>query len=461
MNYHRPQTFTVRLRMLMIQLVRIMACAGVVSTALSQEPAKDDVLTLKQAIDIALANNSSLKIASLDIDKAQWELAEFKTKRLPAFSSSVLASQLLTEISFTVKAGTFGDYPGTGPIPSQDTKITTPRRPTALVMSQVTQPLSQIYKINLGVQAGQLNTTLTGEKQRYQRQAVVKQVKQAYYAVLLAESALDAAQASVKQYEEVDRVVLQRVSQEAALRSESLDVKAKLAYERLQLIQLKDTLDSRKEALNDLLGRDIRADYRVEQVPAESFEEIELSSAQQKALASRPELREAQLNLRRADLDRRIAKADLIPDLGVAFNYLSPFNTEFVPKNIASIGLELKWEPWDWGRRKAVVNQKIAVQNQAEAQVRDTQSKILIDVNSRYRKLRESRAQIAVANAGREAARQRLVEMTHKYEEKAVLLRDVLAERAAAASADDQYEQALLAFWSARSEFEQAMGEDQ
>jgi len=51
--------------------------------------------------------------------------------------------------------------------------------------------------------------------------------------------------------------------------------------------------------------------------------------------------------------------------------------------------------------------------------------------------------------------------MTHKYEEKAVLLRDVLAERAAAASADDQYEQALLAFWSARSEFEQAMGEDQ
>jgi len=461
MNYHRPQTFTVRLRMLMIQLVRIMACAGVVSTALSQEPAKDDVLTLKQAIDIALANNSSLKIASLDIDKAQWELAEFKTKRLPAFSSSVLASQLLTEISFTVKAGTFGDYPGTGPIPSQDTKITTPRRPTALVMSQVTQPLSQIYKINLGVQAGRLNTTLTGEKQRYQRQAVVKQVKQAYYAVLLAESALDAAQASVKQYEEVDRVVLQRVSQEAALRSESLDVKAKLAYERLQLIQLKDTLDSRKETLNDLLGRDIRADYRVEQVPAESFEEIELSSAQQKALASRPELREAQLNLRRADLDRRIAKADLIPDLGVAFNYLSPFNTEFVPKNIASIGLELKWEPWDWGRRKAVVNQKIAVQNQAEAQVRDTQSKILIDVNSRYRKLRESRAQIAVANAGREAARQRLVEMTHKYEEKSVLLRDVLAERAAAASADDQYEQALLAFWSARSEFEQAMGEDQ
>ena len=461
MNYHRPQTFTVRLRMLMIQLVRIMACAGVVSTALSQEPAKDDVLTLKQAIDIALANNSSLKIASLDIDKAQWELAEFKTKRLPAFSSSVLASQLLTEISFTVKAGTFGDYPGTGPIPSQDTKITTPRRPTALVMSQVTQPLSQIYKINLGVQAGRLNTTLTGEKQRYQRQAVVKQVKQAYYAVLLAESALDAAQASVKQYEEVDRVVLQRVSQEAALRSESLDVKAKLAYERLQLIQLKDTLDSRKETLNDLLGRDIRADYRVEQVPAESFEEIELSSAQQKALASRPELREAHLNLRRADLDRRIAKADLIPDLGVAFNYLSPFNTEFVPKNIASVGLELKWEPWDWGRRKAVVNQKIAVQNQAEAQIRDTQSKILIDLNSRYRKLRESRAQIAVANAGREAARQRLVEMTHKYEEKAVLLRDVLAERAAAASADDQYEQALLSFWSARSEFEQAMGEDQ
>ena len=145
----------------------------------------------------------------------------------------------------------------------------------------------------------------------------------------------------------------------------------------------------------------------------------------------------------------------------MAFNYLSPFNTEFVPKNIASIGVEVKWEPWDWGRRKAVVNQKIAVQKQAQAQIHDVQSKVLIDVNTRFRKVRESRAQIAVASAGRDAAQQRLVEVTHRYEQKSVLLRDVLAEQAAEASAEDQYRQALLSFWTAKSEFEQAMGEDQ
>jgi len=307
----------------------------------------------------------------------------------------------------------------------------------------------------------ELDAKVTGEKARAERQSLVKDVKQAYYAVLQSESQLDAAETNVKQYQELDRVVLQRVSQEAALQSDSLEVKAKFANENYKLVQLHNTLDSRKEYLNNLLGRDIRTEFRVERVPVASFEEVDLKLAQSRALTQRPEIKQAELSAKQAQYDRRMAKADFIPDVGVAFNYSSNFNIDVLPRNMTSIGLELKWEPWDWGRRKDIVNQKKVTESQAQTQLSESRSRVLMDVNSRYRKLEESRVLIVVAQAERDAAQQRLREVTHQFGEQAVLLSDVLHQQAAAAGASDDYQQALLGFWSAKSEFEKSLGEDQ
>jgi outer membrane protein len=447
------------------RLFRCIVAIGALSTLSTALIAAQDsaprVLSLDEAIQIAIANNRSLKVASLEVDKSKWQVAEFKTKRLPSISGTVLGSQLLNELSFTFKEGAFGNFPSTGPIPNKDTKITTPRQPTAYVVSQVTQPLSQLYKLHLGVQSQQLNSQINTEKARAELQDVTKNVKQAYYAVLQSESALDAAEANVKQYQELDRVVLRRVSQEAALRSDSLDVKTKLAHQQYTLIQQRNTLNSRKEYLNDLLGRDIRTEFVTERVPAASFEEIELKVAQDRALAQRPEIKQAELSVRQAEYARRMAKADYIPEVGFAFNYLSMFNIDILPKNVASVGLQLKWEPWDWGRRKDIINEKKIAETQAQSQLRDAQSKVLVEVNSRFRKLQESRMLIAVAETEREAAQERLREVASRYEQQAVLLKDVLQQQAAAAGAHDDYQQALLGFWSAKSDFEKSLGEDQ
>lgn len=440
------------------RLIAVVVLGSVLAEA--QEPAPP-VLTLREAIQLAIANNRSLEIAKLEVDKSKWQIAEFKTKRLPAFSTSVLASQLLTEMTFTFKEGTFGDFPSTGPIPNKDTKITTPRRPTAYVVGQAMQPLSQLYKIHLGVRAQQLGSQVTSEKARAESQALVRDVKQAYYGVLQAESALQVSDANLKQYQELDRVVTQRLSQEAALKSDSMDVKVKLVHEQYSLVQLRNMLSTRKEYLNNLLGRDIRTAFSVEAVPEAAAEELELPAAQQRALTQRPEVRQAELEVKQAEYSRRMARADYIPDLGIAFNYLSPFNVEVLPKNVASIGLELKWEPWDWGRRKDVVQQKKIVETQAQAQMKEVRAKVLMDVNNRFRKLEESRALIGVTQAEKEAAQERLREVTHKYGQQAVLLSDVLRQQATAAGAGDDYQQALLGFWTAKSEFEKSLGEDQ
>ena len=84
-----------------------------------------------------------------------------------------------------------------------------------------------------------------------------------------------------------------------------------------------------------------------------------------------------------------------------------------------------------------------------------------MDVNSNFRKLEESRILITVAQAERDASQQKLREVTSQYEQQAILLRDVLQQQASTAGALDDYRQALLGFWTAKSDFEKSLGEDQ
>ncbi len=278
--------------------------------------------------------------------------------------------------------------------------------------------------------------------------------------MLQTESALDAATATVKQYQETDRVVLDYVAQRSVLNSSSLDVKAKLAQAQYQIIQLNDTLLTQKERLNNLMGRDLDAPFRTQQVPPEQPEEIDLKLARQTALAQRPEVKEAEIDTHRAEVDRRLAKSQYIPDLGAAFHYLSPFNTQLLPQNIASAGFEMRWEPFEWGRRRDDVKQKDVVVEQSKYQLSEARSQVVLDVDSNFRKLAESRALLAVAEAARAAANEKLREVNDKFRQSAVLLRDVLEQEAAVATANNEYEESLLAFWSAKASFEKALGDE-
>jgi len=105
----------------------------------------------------------------MDDDQVQ----EARTYRLPSVNFYALGTQLLTPVDFTFEKGAFGTYPGVGPIPSTDTKIHTPLRPTFYGIVQVSQPLSQQYKIGLNIRLAKLNKQADVEKLRVQKQAVL------------------------------------------------------------------------------------------------------------------------------------------------------------------------------------------------------------------------------------------------------------------------------------------------
>ncbi len=233
------------------------------------------VLSVDDAVKIALANNRTLKIVSLNLDVNKEKLAADKTRRLPSFNTYIFGSELLSPISYFIPQGQFGcNYPGVGCIPASNVNLTTPSKPTATVLATASQPLIQLYKINLWVRGQQLSVEQAEQQLREQKQTVVDNVRQAFYKVVEIENQIESTQASIKQYQELDRITQQYVTEQVALASENLEVKAKLAEEELSLLKLEDKEQTAKETLNDLLGRDINTPFRTAAVAPISPEEI-------------------------------------------------------------------------------------------------------------------------------------------------------------------------------------------
>jgi hypothetical protein len=150
------------------------------SLAFGQEPqpaGTSDVLTLDQAVSTALTHNRQLHIAALEVEKAGLDVEIAKTKRLPSLSTDLYGSGLLAPISFQIDAGTFGTYPATGPIPNEKTKITTEREFNLFAIGSVKQPISQLYRIGLGIKASKLAVDLDKEDLRARRIDIANKVR--------------------------------------------------------------------------------------------------------------------------------------------------------------------------------------------------------------------------------------------------------------------------------------------
>jgi outer membrane protein len=315
-------------------------------------------------------------------------------------------------------------------------------------------------KINLGVKSAAAAREIEQERVRAQRLAVAGSVKRLYFAILQSQSALAANDEAIALYRELDRTLVVRVAQKVALRADAMDVQLRLAQAELARTTFQNALAAQKEQLNQLLGRDVQTAFEVEAIAELAPLEVDLAASRRTALESRPDVREARLRLEQAELDRRIAKADRLPDVSLAMSYTSNFNIDMLPANLATVGVQLKWEPFDWGRRSRELAIKAATVRQARLSVRDAEDRTTLEINSRLRTLAEKRAALNVAQLAQGAVREKLRVATNQYQVQAVLLPDVLKVRAELADADDDYQQALMAFWTAKADFEQAVGED-
>jgi outer membrane protein len=425
-----------------------------------EDSATSDVLTLDNAVATALSHNRLIRSSALDVAKYGNQLAAARTQRLPQFQVTVTPAYLLAPIDVHVDKGAFGTFQGIGSVPPQDTTLRTEPGLGVAATAGVTQPIAQLYRIGLTIDQLEVARDMSRQDLRSQRQVVANNVRQVYYAVLQSESALAALQEHVTSIRELQRVLGEQVVQQAALPADLLQIKASVARAEYDVVSTQRTVLSQKERLNHLLGRDPQTPFTLSPVPAFTPLETDLAIAREVALRQRPELLKANLQVSYSDYDVRIKWAQFFPDLNLVVRYVSPLTGDVLPKNIAYAGLEFSWDVFDWGKKRQDMIRSERAAEQAKNAVAETASQVGLDVNSSFRKLQDSQAFLTVVNLNRDAAREKLRVVTTQYREQAVLLKDVLAAQASLAQAEDQYRQAVLSIWTARADFEKALGSE-
>ncbi len=426
----------------------------------SPPDAEAPLLTLDDAVWLALSNNRLVKNSALEAQKFDFRVSMVRSRRLPQSQFAVLGGELMHSFDFSFPAGAFGTYPNVGPIPSREAKIRNPARFTTYITGALDQPLTQQYKIGLGIRATELGRQIAREDVRAERQKIAAEVRSAYFDLVATQAGVDAARQAVSALEEAQRITVRYRAQETVLKADALEVDARLAKSRYELSVVENGLATQHEHLNQLLGRDLTTPFRVDSMPEEDTTDLTLDAARDAASKNRPEVRQAFLKERQAEYDRRLAKAEYIPDLSLSLRYQGLNNVRVLPANVATAGFYLTWEPFDWGRRRNNIAEKSKTVEQARNGIRETESQVAVEVGAKYREWREATLLLKAARTGHEAATEQFRVTNTKYQEQAALIKDLLQAQARSTETEFQYQKALSSYWNALADLRRAMGEE-
>jgi outer membrane protein len=423
-------------------------------TAAQSNAGTGPVLTLEQALDIALQENRNLDNAEMDVGKATDSLAAERTKRLPRLNLGVSEYYNLTPQSFTYEAGTFG------PVPTEDVEITSHEGFTTVVSASVKQPLSDLYRIGLTIDQYEINEDIADQDLRSRRQAIIKDVKEAYYNILKTRNELATTQASIAFYKELDQLVDRYYTEQMVLRYETMEVKSRLARAEHDAFTEGNRLATQKEKLNKLLGRNVVTQFSVGSAGIDQLAVPSIAVAEAAAIDQRPEINARRLQLKHAEYGYRIKKSEYIPRIDLQYRYTRLYNTDFIPDKESAIGLTARWEFYDWGRKSEDLSKKTLAIRQARNDIEEAESQVIIEVNHRIRELEDARKLVSVTALTQEAAQEKLRVLMNQYRQQAVLLDDVLKAERQLSTANTEHNNAQLSVWTAQSELQKAMGEE-
>lgn len=216
-----------------------------------------------------------------------------------------------------------------------------------------------------------------------------------------------------------------------------------------------------REQFNQVLGRPldepidlVRPDLPCTATPATP------AAAANKAVASRPEIDTGRLRIRQAQIAARAKRAEQIPDISLAFMHFGFLNTgNLVPSNFAAAGLQLNWEPWDWGRRSKEAK---ALRYQADAArlaLEEIVQQVRRQASQAFRAWEQTRTDLEAAEAAVAAAEASMRVVRRRFEQQAALMREVLEAQATFETAQEQRVRALSARGTAWANMQLALGE--
>jgi outer membrane protein TolC/preprotein translocase subunit SecF len=361
----------------------------------SAEPVKHS-LTLSQAVELALQQNSMLKIGRAKVTEKDQKIVSAQSQYFPLLSNNTKYMALSDKQLVTIPAGSLGNVGG-GQFPNNDVKLNQSRTTVLYSETTLAQPTTQLLKIHEANLIARADRGIAEAELTNSANETIFAVYQLYYALLVASKERDAAQASLTAAKENLHEAEEGVRAGNVLEVALISARANLLQDRQALIAAENRILDVTSELNDLLG--LPSDAILEVTEAGLPEQTEQAKDQsyEEARTRNGELLAARHTLEKSRHAVRAARFEYIPDVTIFAKHGYQDGAPFVEKNVGIFGAELTWNIFDWGKRKGEVGQRVAQQSQAEENLARIDKRIGIDIDKAYRKLERSKQMMDVA----------------------------------------------------------------
>ena len=395
-------------------------------------------LSLKDAIRMALQNNSSLTIAVADKEAAKGALTSANA----------------------------GFWPTVG-LNHSDTSSWSATSTTGLDQFvannyvSINWTLFSGFRISAQAAQARLNVDSTTWGVALAAQQLRLEATNAYFGLLASAKLVELNQEAVDQLGQHLKDAQLQYDVGTVAKTDVLRSEVELANAVQALIKAQNAYEIAMATLNDVIGLPLTTIIKPKEALGYGPVNVSLPDSTATALKQRPEAFQGVDSLKSSEAGVTVARAGYLPS--VSASYRSSWNdTNFPGINSASqgwsVGVSASWTAFDAGLTAGKVKQANEGVNKSRAQLKKTQEVIRLEVQASYLNLLEAEKLIETSRVAVSKAEEDFKISQIRYSAGAGTNLDVLDSHVALTQARTNYVQALYAYNTSKAKLETAMG---
>ena len=414
-------------------------------------------LTLAEAVRLAVAQNRTLKIARLKVKENEYKKDAARSDYFPTITNQSNALHISELQALNVPPGAFGTVSGV-PIPAVNTNLQQGKQTLYSSGTMIAQPLTQLLRIHQENRAAAAEIASSRDELRNGENEVALQVHSLYYGILVAQMQKKAAEQETAFASETLRENEHDVQGGSALEVSEIQSRAALLESQQAVLTAELQIEDYTTELNDLLG--LPLDTRLELQPEDvtRFEMLSKEDCVKAAWGENPEIQSAEATIQKARAGVAAAKTAYIPDVTAFARHSYQDGVPFLVRNFGTVGVNVNYTLWDFGKRHANVRESQTQLGEAEQNLERLKDQVAVEIERSYNKVERTKNMVNVALQVAKLREESERLAGNQQQQGLILVSDVRQASAANYKAKADLLQANLAYLLAWAELQRTMG---
>jgi outer membrane protein TolC len=418
-------------------------------------PLSAQMISLEDAVSLALKYSHDLKIGSMDTDKADYLKKSALSQMGPKFiaSGKIVRWDEPTDVAFNLP-DQLVQMLGTVP------KMHIMDQTTKDLSIQVAQPLTPLYSLYNVYRVQDLNEQASKISIKSKETNVIYSVSQSYFSLLKLLKNREIAQVSISQVESHLNTANAFYKNGFVQKDDVLRAEVALAQVKQVLDNVNMGIELAKAGLNLLMGRSLNQNFE----PKDQYPDPppalsdSLDQYLSEAMKNRSEIKEMELRAEMAEAGKDAVFGQMIPNLSAVFNWSRQWGTEMQRESSYFVGGVLSWNFWEWGTTYYQMQAADLDIRKAREGLMAIKDMVQIDVKSSYLQAKTSCSSLVTNRKAVEQANESFRIVNEKYENKQATSTEVIDAESMLTAAKNNYVNALYTYYLALENLKRAVG---